>query len=462
MDAEPLQTRDSNDAAWRLESFDLRAGLAFATRRPGQAQSQAQRVRDWPCLFVSPPGFSPEPVDNIAVALAATRGSFDAGLFIDGREMGFATPEDMAEFVRRAYVASAGGDGSDAPGGGDLPPPLPPEGPREPPYRPIDLERGFEDGGGRAALWQGVLNFDKQAQRCPGGQSFTASWAGIAERPAARSLANGAMQTIAELLARCPAPAAAEFDRWRTDLQTLGGCISTLGLWDALFEWHGSQLRHRLQSLGLRLPWPWLRSPDVRYLSYCIFISSLPMDLPHHQVDENYYVYPWHPNVGPRFEAFATPKIWSEALESLGALPAPLYAASMAPEDLRERASLASLLSAFVSAPRALLQLGKSDAQAALELILFASACVALVDGAGLTAGPSAFAGYGLTPLQTARLEALGRNGLRWLIEQLPTRGFEPSLEDLIPQAASLRYTDPGVKKKNVIPPSWPGGAVLG
>lgn len=106
--------------AWRLETFDLRAGLAFATYRESQSSNEqgTQGLADSPCLFFAPPAFEPQPVDNVGLALAASRGSFDSGFIVDGEEVGFGSPAEIAEFMRRAYVASASGDGSDAPGGG--------------------------------------------------------------------------------------------------------------------------------------------------------------------------------------------------------------------------------------------------------------------------------------------------------------------------------------------------------
>ncbi|WP_144007085.1 hypothetical protein, partial [Pelomonas sp. KK5] len=100
---------------WHLEAFDLRAGLAFVTT----VGEGAER----PCLFISPPGFTPEPVDNLALAWGAARARFDTLLLADGEEALFGSPREAAAFVRRAYVASAAGDGGDAPAG--LPPPRP-------------------------------------------------------------------------------------------------------------------------------------------------------------------------------------------------------------------------------------------------------------------------------------------------------------------------------------------------
>lgn len=101
---------------WRFESIDLRAGLAIAVRRPPRTTATELVCGEYPCLYFAPPYFQPEAIGNLAIAMAASRGSFAAGLYINDMEVSFATPEEVAAFVRRAYVGGAGGDGGD--GGG--------------------------------------------------------------------------------------------------------------------------------------------------------------------------------------------------------------------------------------------------------------------------------------------------------------------------------------------------------
>ncbi len=84
------ETPEPKMHAWRLETFDLRAGLAFATYREAQRpdEQETHDMADWPCYFFSPPDFDPQPVDNVALALAASRGSFDSALIVGKEETG--------------------------------------------------------------------------------------------------------------------------------------------------------------------------------------------------------------------------------------------------------------------------------------------------------------------------------------------------------------------------------------
>jgi hypothetical protein len=47
--------------------------------------------------------FQPEPLASRAPGLAATRGTFQAGLFAEGCEVGLTTLEEAIEFIRRGY-----------------------------------------------------------------------------------------------------------------------------------------------------------------------------------------------------------------------------------------------------------------------------------------------------------------------------------------------------------------------
>src|SRR5688572_24007071 len=89
---------------WRFDAWDFRAGLAFASYRPPDDYSQNYLNLDLPTLFLGPPDFRPEQLESRALALAACRASFQQGLFLNGRELGFAELSELIEKVRRAYV----------------------------------------------------------------------------------------------------------------------------------------------------------------------------------------------------------------------------------------------------------------------------------------------------------------------------------------------------------------------
>ncbi|MEP7121883.1 MAG: hypothetical protein ABJE95_13265 [Byssovorax sp.] len=108
--------------AWYIDAYDVRGGYTFASLRDPDLLA-ASRLRTNPSVFLSPPFFRPEPVINAGMAAGATRHGSQEGLFLDGGEVPFKTTDALAEFVRRAYLASA----SDGGGGDQEPPPEPPE-----------------------------------------------------------------------------------------------------------------------------------------------------------------------------------------------------------------------------------------------------------------------------------------------------------------------------------------------
>ena len=114
--------------AWFIDALDARAGLAFASYRQPDLTEENPDI-DLPCVFFEPPSFRPEAVSSRGPAFAASQGSLQLGLFLQEAEIGFPTLEDVIEFVRRAFLRSAGGDGSSGIGPGvPVPPDVGPEG----------------------------------------------------------------------------------------------------------------------------------------------------------------------------------------------------------------------------------------------------------------------------------------------------------------------------------------------
>ena len=91
----------SDSLLWRLDAWDSLAGRAFLCRRVPDGAEDPRL--DQPAVFVCPPFFQPEPLASRAPGLAATRGTLQAGFFIDEVEVGFATLADAIAFIRRAY-----------------------------------------------------------------------------------------------------------------------------------------------------------------------------------------------------------------------------------------------------------------------------------------------------------------------------------------------------------------------
>jgi hypothetical protein len=440
--------------AWRLEAFDLRAGLAFATFR--SEQTEMQEVEDWPCLFFSPPNFAPETIDNVAAALAATRGSFDAGLIVDGSEAAFKTPEDVAEFVRRAYVSSASGDGSDAPGGGSAPMPPSPEGPREP-IIPQSVEEEWDvDSGAGESLRRAIRDFVQQIRGSGQGASFSADWSGILDSDPVKSLGRGALHVIAELLDRFPGAYSTDLLRWLEDVRLLGSCISGLGLWELISVKHEADLSRQVQILRRRTGWDWADRVDDRAFAALLFASQAVPDSA--AAEALHWLY--QPYLIP---VPITSSTWTDPLEALGRMPLPAFASTMAPSDLAELASIEHLLVGFVATPWALLtQLHERESRAALDMLVFAATCVAALQVSTTTQSYLAWMAPDVSILQMQVIRQAGAKGIAWLAEQLPVRGFSAPVEDRILESRDIRYLYGKASSEEDPPRTTPGSTERG
>ena len=88
---------------WRIDAWDSLAGRAFLCRRVPDGDNDPHL--DQPTVFVAPPYFQPESLSSRAPGFAATRTSFQAGLFLQGgEEVGFETLQDAISFIRRGYI----------------------------------------------------------------------------------------------------------------------------------------------------------------------------------------------------------------------------------------------------------------------------------------------------------------------------------------------------------------------
>ena len=138
------------EPAWYLDAWDAAGGRAFASFRaplPGSdsADFDPRQLCGDAAFLVRPPSFEIERIVNPTVGLAAGR----SGLFLQrlairegGDEIAFASAEDVAEFVRRAFSASDGDQegGTSIGGGGEPPAPQPSEEQREIERLAVDLQ----------------------------------------------------------------------------------------------------------------------------------------------------------------------------------------------------------------------------------------------------------------------------------------------------------------------------------
>jgi hypothetical protein len=413
---------DEGPVRWRLQAFDLRAGLAFATFRA--TYRRADTIEDWPCFFLSPPAFMPEPVNSVALAQAAQRGAFEDGLFVDGEEVGFDTLDELAEFVRRAYVSSAGGDGGDDDPSPDEPLPGPGEGP-EGWWIPLELERR------ESSVEQQVQSFLGRVQQVSGGRGFGVGWEAQDDQELRVLVERGALVVLREVLHRAPDMRGPQAVRWLRDARDLAAAMAAAGLWEAL---QGEHVRRMLEHLSRRPGWHVLEalSHEQRLVLLLFSDMAIDEDLSVDALRRHWY---W---VGP---LWALPRrVIDDPVDLLRRLPAPLWSAMVLPADLRGRESLWQLLSVFCATPQ--VAAGLFHGPSVIELALFAAACIvtcgAASSGACLVHLPGRPSQEGT--LQREAAQGVAREAGEWLMEQLPRHGFSPAVENRIAGATLQRY----------------------
>ncbi|NHN90496.1 hypothetical protein [Acetobacter sicerae] len=116
---------------WYIDALDPRSGRAFASYRKNGLQDVMDLDAAEVTYFLEPPAFAPVQVSR-SIAFSATRYQFQAGLFDENGELPFNQLDDVMEFVRRSYLRRGGGaGGGPEPGVTPEPPPGPTEGPAD-------------------------------------------------------------------------------------------------------------------------------------------------------------------------------------------------------------------------------------------------------------------------------------------------------------------------------------------
>lgn len=372
---------------WRIDAWDARGGCAFATQRNGDADIGDPGDDDYgPTVFISPPSFRPEQIANIGIALSARRqGVFDPRVPMnrDLPEASFETADAVADFVRRAYIGSAGNRGGDdggvigVDGGPEAPPPSEPGEP--------GAARGFLD-----AWTKGVRELEAVAD-------FSCRFFGfeiprIFAVPSSttsgqlESVQSGALQVLATVLDAVPLNALDTFryEQWHLAASTLDAALTELGLWRSWLTMKDplrSQIDHYLRHRGSIM----FRPPEFLYFGDGILFAQMLLR--------------WQPtvsdpeNAAKRFQHnlhftqhyddynyARNPAPPAERYEALFDWPLPRYV-NMAPRSH----SVGELLAAFVSSPADFIG-NASDAKAshspkeppgALDIVTFAAALLA-------------------------------------------------------------------------------------
>jgi hypothetical protein len=427
----------STASHWYLDALDARGGLAFASYRPADLGG-TDISADLPAVFVEPPHFRVVHVPNRTLGLAASRRTFQLGMFLDGEEVPFGTLDDVVEFARRCYMRSAGGDGPDSTPLGGGPPIVPPDRgpdilesgrdalnvpPRPDETVPGDVSRS--EPVAVVALIKRVNAFLDLAQKTNGGNGHTFVWdesrdsAGRArstERQpvfpadeATSVLADAALQLMHQLLRRFP-DSYDDVVTWQLSARSLGACISRVGATRYLENLvDASAPRKQLLEQGL----------DAR--------SSLIQKVIQHAPP---WPWPW-PVLVSLFELWPDePAPWAgssspfDSVDALSTIPLPPSLVAHWNLPTKDGLSLADFLSGFLGSP---------DANAsAIGLALFAACSV--VSESDRSVGPSWWA-HKHHAQQVARL---AQNALHWIQEQLPRRAFSKGVEEAIRQATDL------------------------
>ena len=240
--------------AWRIDSIDARAGLAFASWRTSDLDLDVLDLGK-PAVFLSPPFFRAEALTSRAIGFSAARGRAQLGVFVGGAELAFESLEDLTEFVRRAYIGGGSGDAGGG-GGGGGPPPAPDEPTPEVPEGGLGIAE-------EEVFQHPVVMAAKAAASAAANLAFEAGWpvktqsleiGGTEAETIAKTtspLVDGATEVLLELLRRFPAKLELDaIETWSRSAQSLGGAITRLELWEDIMGGpYGGQLERLVRTM---------------------------------------------------------------------------------------------------------------------------------------------------------------------------------------------------------------------
>ncbi len=473
--------------AWRIDALDPRAGLAFTSWRDFTLNDETTCLREAPCCLIAPPHFRPEPVTTRVLAWCANRGAFQSGLFIDEQEVPFATVTAVAEFVRRVYLRSGGGDTLN--GGGAPVSPHPEDGGPEL-VQPRSLIPGMLGGaasiqvriglprqGPAAAAAASEINalrrvslFSEQGGETTGqpimGEAFEWAPSSPVEEPVftwqpsaspAETLGHAAMLLVREMLSRLPtAMDLAALQDWARAARALGWIIARLNLWDwlqqtadlpTLVSWTSS-----LQVEPNSPLWPQLERIRHEYSAFPETATKITLYLlfgPAPALDDHDWL-AWlivaanarqHGPGAALVPSAGLPIRHADPLDLLSLMPVPERLAQLVRSELWADVSLRDFLFATLGSPAQLLQDGKAG-EDALPVLLLAACSLMLSNHDGHLSYGTMGACPTLSDLKQWHLADLLGASWWWLAGSLPRLAFPTALETAITAASSLRYSD--------------------
>ncbi|OCJ66285.1 hypothetical protein A6U97_26500 [Agrobacterium tumefaciens] len=436
--------------AWFIDALDARAGLAFASLRSADLQDDQGNI-DMLAVHIAAPDFQAETVASRAAAFAASRGSFQLGVFTGESEVAFENLEDVIEFVRRSYVAGGGGDGDGGIGGGVPPvPDLPLEGggpvesrETDSAIEPMfDLVVTFKQAVEKLALDRIV--FDEPDGIGSGASAMLVKTIeldyknrGSSSDPV-NACASAVVMLVDELFRRCPnSPSTDALAMWWEAVRALGAAASRLGLCRAITK---GALGSQLSNAALRL---FGNRGEVLFDG--VMFARLPPPTKDHGLllalevltgfcdDDLYFLFAgtevnwdWYFS---RRQYFWKGSEFGDRFDDLSRWPLPdaLCHASDLP---LEKASVADFLCKAIGAPTSMAWTPPS-----LEIMLLA------VMHLECDRSPVVAESQYTSPVMTAWRIALSDRARLWLSRQMPQRAFAVTIEqEMFNKVAKVRY----------------------
>lgn len=434
--------------AWFVDALDTRGGLAFASHRRPDLQGDMEDV-DAPAVHLSAPSFAPEPVASRATGLAAVRAGFQLGLFVGGVEVAFEELGDLVDFVRRAYGASGGADGSNDPG---RVPPLspPPDGGADGALREqIRHEREAPKGSAAVAKMLAMIEqaSGRAGKKAAGMKRGTGSSAMLIAHSEPVDLAGGgpdgteaiewaAVALGCELVRRLPR-SREDVPRWLDAMSSLCRAAWNLNLngqihdFSDLVDAGRHVLDDRLELLFSKVVLRQVNGPLDDKLAASVAASIMTCEFDHlsfvRNLPRSALVSVWWGRSA--YDAWHSPHVpaASERFSALSRWPLPSPTATRLGLD-PATSTLADLLCVMTAAP-----LVASGDPLDAGMLLLAAAHVAGDPGCS-------WLGHSSGTVRVALRERQVRQAQEWLVRQFPSRVFDPDIEALIGQARKLRY----------------------
>jgi hypothetical protein len=415
-------------ALWYIDALDARAGMGLATYRDADLHTSTVDLGK-PAVFIGPPFFQGESVASRAIGFAATRGSFQLGLFLDNEEIAFATLQGVCEFIRRVYISSGGGDTDSG-------------------ISPAPVVPNPESGGGEFpsllqgenSIARGVLKFvsfmsadiasisqvkhsksgTKQLSRREGTYkvSLLETLGPLTDVDAL--LAYGSAVLVEEMILRFPNHPS-DRGTWMRSMMKLGQMLIQLGLLNSLF--HGPEFDRLSRMASTTDKRFGLFNGYVRDVDALTMMLGLGPFVPWHSLYGLPFPVGWHAGRGA-----------SDPLDDLSSFPLPSVAAKYVALNPAS-ASARDLLSVFLAAPTVLTgeQASRSEATMILAFVLLSSMLI-------VSAGQTSLAPIDGTTISGVLRQDLVRDAIVWMDSQMPGYIFHRNIEKYIRGASQLRY----------------------